>query len=117
LVFSRFGKLPIFGRFVPQIIGPIHVAPSFHNRRRGRPFYDRLSPLIAIENRARQIISMRRSDKKAYHPSPDWVTTIEDGCTNHTHFSTLVQVRPARSIFSNALNFCRSAIAALVRSP
>jgi hypothetical protein len=48
LVFSRFGKLPIFGRFVPQIIGPIHVAPSFHTRRRGRPFYDRLSPLIAI---------------------------------------------------------------------
>jgi len=25
--------------------------------------------------------------------------------------------QPARSIFSNALNFCRSAIAALVRSP
>jgi hypothetical protein len=48
LVFSRFGKLPIFGRFVPQIIGPIHVAPSFHTRRRGRPFYDRLRPLIAI---------------------------------------------------------------------
>jgi hypothetical protein len=35
-----------------------------------------------------------------------------------THFSTLrIHVRPARSIFSNALNFCRSAIAALVRSP
>ena len=65
----------------------------------------------------RLFISMRRSDKKAYHPSPDRVTTIEDGCTNHTHFSTLVQVRPARSIFSNPLNFCRSAIAALVRSP
>ena len=43
LVFSRFSKLPIFGRFVPQIIGPIHVAPSFHRRRHGRPFYDRLS--------------------------------------------------------------------------
>jgi hypothetical protein len=28
-----------------------------------------------------------------------------------------IYVRPARSIFSNALNFCRSAIAALVRSP
>jgi hypothetical protein len=28
------------------------------------------------------------------------------------HFSTLrIHVRPARSIFSNALNFCRSAIA------
>ena len=26
-------------------------------------------------------------------------------------------VRPARSLFSNALNFCRSAIVALVRSP
>src|SRR5262252_5375192 len=65
----------------------------------------------------RLFISMRRSDKKAYHPSPDRVTTIDDGCTNHTHFSTLVQVRPARSILSNALNFCRSAIAALVRSP
>src|SRR5215831_2980543 len=47
-VFSRFGKLPIFGRFVPQIIAPIHVAPSFRTRRRGRPFYGRLSPLIAI---------------------------------------------------------------------
>jgi len=35
---------------------------------------------------------MRRSDKKAHHPSLDRVTTIEDGCTNHTHFSTLVQV-------------------------
>jgi hypothetical protein len=32
--------------------------------------------------------------------------------------STLgVHVRPARSILSNALNFCCSAIAALVRSP
>jgi hypothetical protein len=29
-VFSRFSKLPIFGRFVPQIIGPIHVAPVRH---------------------------------------------------------------------------------------
>jgi hypothetical protein len=29
-VFGRFGKLPIFGRFVPQIISPIHVARSFH---------------------------------------------------------------------------------------
>jgi hypothetical protein len=28
-----------------------------------------------------------------------------------------VQIRPARSIFSKALNFRRSAIAALVRSP
>jgi hypothetical protein len=27
-VFSRFGKLPIFGRFVPQIIGPIHRSIS-----------------------------------------------------------------------------------------
>ena len=35
-----------------------------------------------------------------------------------TPLSTLrVHVRPARSILSNALNFCRSAIAALVRSP
>ena len=42
-VFSRFGKSPIFGRFVPQIIGPIHVAPSFPIRRRRRPFKDRLS--------------------------------------------------------------------------
>jgi hypothetical protein len=42
---------------------------------------------------------------------------VEEGCRT-THFSTLrVQVRPVRSIFSNALNFCRSAIAALVRSP
>src|SRR2546426_11392442 len=38
----------------------------------------------------------------------------EKRCTNH---ALLVHVRPARSIFSNALNFCRSAIAALVRSP
>jgi len=38
------------------------------------------------------------------------------GCT--THFSALgVHVRPARSIFSNALNLCRSAIASFVRSP
>jgi hypothetical protein len=29
----------------------------------------------------------------------------------------MLHVRPARSIFSNALNFCRSAIAVLVRSP
>jgi hypothetical protein len=28
-----------------------------------------------------------------------------------------IHARPARSIFSNALNFCCSAIAALVRSP
>ena len=28
-----------------------------------------------------------------------------------------IYVRPARSILSNALNFCRSAMAALVRSP
>jgi hypothetical protein len=28
-----------------------------------------------------------------------------------------IHVRPARSNFSNALNFCRSAIAPLVRSP
>jgi hypothetical protein len=28
-----------------------------------------------------------------------------------------IHVRPARSIFSKALNFCRSAIAVLVRSP
>jgi hypothetical protein len=28
-----------------------------------------------------------------------------------------IHARPVRSIFSNALNFCRSAIAALVRSP
>jgi hypothetical protein len=34
-----------------------------------------------------------------------------------THSTLRVQRRPARSIFSNALNFCRSAIAALVRSP
>src|SRR5262249_60822060 len=35
-----------------------------------------------------------------------------------THFSTLgIHVRPARSIFSIALNFCCFAIAAFVRSP
>jgi hypothetical protein len=35
-----------------------------------------------------------------------------------THFSNLgIHVRPTWSIFSNALNFCRSATAALVRSP
>ena len=32
-------------------------------------------------------------------------------------YDTGSSVRPARSIFSNVLNFCRSAIAALVRSP
>jgi hypothetical protein len=36
---------------------------------------------------------------------------VDGGCTKRVH------VKPARSIFSNALNFCRSAIAALVRSP
>ena len=30
---------------------------------------------------------------KAEYRTRDRVTTIEDGCTNHTHFSTLVQVR------------------------
>src|SRR6516165_10583049 len=43
---------------------------------------------------------------------------MASGSHLRTHFSTLrVHARPARSIFSNALNFCRSAIAALVRSP
>ena len=40
LVFSRFGKLPIFGRFVPQIISPIHMAPMVQEdfeRLRGHP--------------------------------------------------------------------------------
>jgi hypothetical protein len=76
--------------------------------------YDGLSPLIAIR-KPRPPDYFHAAVR--YHPSPDRVTTIEEGCTNHTHFSTLVQVRPARSIFSNALNFCRSAIAAFVRSP
>src|SRR5262245_31247496 len=41
---------------------------------------------------------------------------MREGCP--PHFSALgVYVRPARSILSNALNFCRFAIAALVRSP
>ena len=43
---------------------------------------------------------------------------MASGSHLRTHFSTLrVHARPARSIFSNALNFCHSAIAALVRSP
>jgi hypothetical protein len=40
------------------------------------------------------------------------------GAAEATPFSTLrIHVRPARSIFSSALNFRCSAIAALVRSP
>jgi len=42
---------------------------------------------------------------------------VEEGCTNHALLDLSVHVRPARSIFSNALNFCCSAIAVLVRSP
>jgi hypothetical protein len=30
-VFGPFGKLPILGRFVPQIISPIHVAPKLQH--------------------------------------------------------------------------------------
>jgi TRAP-type uncharacterized transport system substrate-binding protein len=41
-----------------------------------------------------------------------WAAMFQEGCTSHAR----AHVRPARSIFSNALNFCRSAIAALVRS-
>jgi hypothetical protein len=33
------------------------------------------------------------------------------------HSTLRIHVRPARSIFSKVPNFCRSAIAALVRSP
>ena len=39
------------------------------------------------------------------------------GLHNHALFDLGVHVRPARSIFSNELNFCRSAIAAFVLSP
>src|SRR5262249_23388711 len=41
---------------------------------------------------------------------------VEEGCTT-TPPLDVFHVRPARSIFSSALNFCCSAIAALVRSP
>jgi hypothetical protein len=45
-------------------------------------------------------------------------TAMLMGTAQTMHFPTLrIHVRPARSIFSNAPNFCRSAIAALVRSP
>ena len=56
-VFSRFGKLPIFGRFVAQIIGPIHVAPSFHTRTRAAIL--RLRSLLLPSRH--QIICIRRS--------------------------------------------------------
>src|SRR5215472_4677592 len=41
---------------------------------------------------------------------------VEEGCRTKPPLDVFY-VRPARSIFSNALNFCCSAIAALVRSP
>jgi hypothetical protein len=54
----------------------------------------------------------------------------EDGRLEHSRFpgqpkdyasqvasSFRIHLRPDRSVFSNALNFCRSAIAVLVRSP
>jgi hypothetical protein len=44
--------------------------------------------------------------------------TLREWCLNLGYvLGGKVHVRPARSIFSNALNFCRSAIAALVRWP
>jgi hypothetical protein len=46
-VFSRFGKLPIFGRFVPQIISPIHVAASSTPEDPGGHSRTGLSPLTA----------------------------------------------------------------------
>jgi hypothetical protein len=49
-VFSRFGKLPIFGRFVPQIISPIHVAASSTPEDAGGHSRTGLSPLTAIRN-------------------------------------------------------------------
>src|SRR5262249_46129720 len=66
-VFRRFGKSPIFGRFVPQIIGPIHVEPSFPIEGAGGHSRTGSAPLTAIGNPAHQIICMRRSDKKSYH--------------------------------------------------
>src|SRR5262252_7039233 len=49
-VFSRFGKLPIFGRFVPQIISPIHVAASSAPEDADGHSRTGLSPLTAIRN-------------------------------------------------------------------
>jgi hypothetical protein len=99
LVFSRFGKLPIFGRFVPQIIGPIHVAPSFHTRRRGRPFYGRLSSFDCHpKTTPTRLFACGRSDKKAYHSSPDRVTTGK--CAAFTgrgsEISTMLGVQPCQ---------------------
>jgi hypothetical protein len=48
LVFSRFSKLPIFGRFVPQIIGPIHVHPVSTDEDTAGHSTTGLAPLIAI---------------------------------------------------------------------
>jgi hypothetical protein len=36
LFFGRFGKLPIFGCFVPKIISPIHVAPGYNSLPKAR---------------------------------------------------------------------------------
>jgi hypothetical protein len=42
---------------------------------------------------------------------------LNDACRHSRGADPVNHVTPARSIFSNALNFCRSAIAVLVRSP
>src|SRR5262249_22602617 len=60
------------------LLGPADNRPNpcgtqFPHPKGGRPFCDRLSPLIAIRKPRPPIICMRRSDKKAYHPSPDRV--------------------------------------------
>jgi hypothetical protein len=49
--FSRFGKLPIFGRFVPQIISPIHATRT-------------------LCSKARMFIRDRLLSKS--EPAPDW---------------------------------------------
>src|SRR5215813_665488 len=61
------------------LLGPADNRPNpcgtqFPHPKGGRPFCDRLSPLIAIRKPRPPTICMRRSDKKAYHPSPDRVT-------------------------------------------
>ena len=50
--------------------------------------------------------TVRSNDVHGYQPEPLC------NCA-----SLRIHLKPGRSIFSNALNFCRSAIASLVRSP
>src|SRR5262249_38371701 len=74
---ARKSKLPIFGRFVPQTISPIHVAASSTPEDAGGHSRTGLSPLTAIRNRAHQIICMHRWERIP-HKDPDRVAPSSD---------------------------------------